>query len=105
MDNVQLMMLGAIIMACFCAALFFLRFWKTTRDRFFLFFSAAFFIEGINRILQGIMRSRDEQDPIIYFIRLVAFLIILYAIIDKNLVRKNTLSKGTGTPPLPLQDR
>lgn len=82
----KLMLLGAIAMACFTACLFFLRFWKTTRDRFFLFFSLAFFIEGVGRILLGIEHT-DEHEPYVYMMRLFGFLVILYAIIDKNWLR------------------
>ncbi|MBN8530751.1 MAG: hypothetical protein J0L97_02665 [Alphaproteobacteria bacterium] len=77
------MLLGAVAMACFTASLFFLRFWKTTRDRFFLFFAISFSVEGINRIILGLFYS-DEQEPRIYLLRLVAFLLILFAIVDKN---------------------
>lgn len=88
----NLIILGAVAMACICASLFFLRFWKTTHDRFFLFFSAAFCIEGVNRVLQGMLPSQDELEPLVYLVRLFAFLIILYAIIDKNWLRKSDKS-------------
>jgi hypothetical protein len=83
----NLMLIGAIAMACFTSSLFFLRFWSRTQDRFFLFFAASFFLEGLNRILLGIGGYSDEQEPYIYLIRLVAFLIIIFAIWDKNRVR------------------
>lgn len=80
-----LMFIGAIAMSCFIASLFFLRFWKKTQDRFFLFFSLSFMIEGINRIVAGLLFDvTDEYQPFIYLMRLVAFLIILIAILDKN---------------------
>ena len=37
---------GAIVMACAVIGLHFLRFWKSTRDRFFLYFALSFFIQG-----------------------------------------------------------
>ena len=73
---------GALGMASLVAALFFLRFWRTTRDRFFLFFSLAFFIEGVNRLLIG--ASVSEDAPTHYIPRLVAYGLILWAILDKN---------------------
>jgi uncharacterized membrane protein HdeD (DUF308 family) len=78
------MLLGAIAMACFTASLFFLRFWKTTHDRFFLFFAFSFIVEGINRVLFGFLHFSSEQEPLFYLLRLFSFLIILYAIIEKN---------------------
>ena len=85
----NLMLIGAITMACFTASLFFLRFWRTTRDRFFLFFAISFAMEGCARILVGLTLDSSEQQPLFYLIRLVAFLIILYAIIDKNLGKRS----------------
>lgn len=79
----KIMLLGAIAMSCFVAGLFFLRFWKSTKDRFFLFFAIAFWMEGINRIALA-LTATPENAPIIYLIRLMAFMLILFAIIDKN---------------------
>lgn len=77
-------LLGAIIMASFTIGLFFLRFWKTTRDRFFLFFAVAFVLEGLNRILLVWSQNSTENEPIIYMVRFLSFVLILIAIIDKN---------------------
>ncbi len=76
---------GAIIMACLVAGLFFLRFWRKTHDRLFLFFAMAFWILGANRIaLIFIDEGSEDTHILIYVIRLIAFSLILYAIIDKN---------------------
>lgn len=78
---------GAVSMGLFVAGLFFLRFWKSSRDRFFLFFAISFWIEAVNRALityASTEYSHPEQIPILYIIRLVAFGLILYAIYDKN---------------------
>jgi hypothetical protein len=80
----NLMLLGAIAMASLTIGLFFLRFWKVTGDRFFLFFATSFFIEGINRIILGLVNYSTETEPYIYFVRFLSFVIILIAIIDKN---------------------
>jgi len=77
-------LLGAIIMASFTIGLFFLRFWKTTNDRFFLFFAVAFSLEGLNRILLAMSQNSTENEPIIYLVRFLSFVLILIAIIDKN---------------------
>lgn len=75
---------GAIVMASLTIALFFLRFWKSTHDRFFLFFATSFALEAINRILIQITIHQDEQQPLFYLIRLVAYGLILVAILQKN---------------------
>ena len=39
-------LLGAIAMASITIGVFFLRFWKDTENRFFLFFAISFLLEG-----------------------------------------------------------
>ena len=78
------LLLGAIAMGSIVIGLFFLRFWKNTGDRFFLFFATAFGLEGVNRALLGLFERSDEYEPIIYLIRLLSFVLILIAIVDKN---------------------
>jgi len=75
---------GAIGMASLIAALFFLRFWKTTRDRFFLYFAVSFLIQGVNRffLAQGVNAMDDT--PIGYFFRLLAYMLIVIAVVEKN---------------------
>ena len=78
------MMIGAIAAASFAAGLFFFRFWRTTRDRFFLLFALSFWIEGVNRVVLHESVGLNEDAPVYYLIRLVAYGLILAAIIDKN---------------------
>jgi uncharacterized membrane protein len=66
------------------AGLFFLRFWRDTSDRLFLYFAGAFGLLGAQRIIAIVAMEWTENVLWIYGIRLVAFLLILYAIIDKN---------------------
>ena len=85
----QDLLLGAIAMASFVAGLFFLRFWKSTKDRFFLFFAIAFGIEAVNRVLLAVVNF-SEDVPFLYLIRLIAFGLILFAIVDKNHLQKDS---------------
>lgn len=87
------LLLGAISMASLVAALFFMRFWRNTGDRFFLFFAAAFGLEGVNRVLLGLSLGSDEHQPIYYLIRLISYVLILVAIVDKNRVRPSDASQ------------
>jgi hypothetical protein len=77
---------GAIGMALLVAALFFLRFWRSTGDRFFLFFAASFFIEGGNRLVLYPAPEDMDHFPgvVFYLLRFSAYLLILWAIVDKN---------------------
>jgi hypothetical protein len=87
---VNAMLLGAVAMASLVAGLFFLRFWRDTRDRFFLLFALAFGLDAVNRAILGTIAFSEEQEPFFYLIRLVTFGLILGAIIDKN---RNSKSK------------
>jgi uncharacterized membrane protein HdeD (DUF308 family) len=80
----DLFLLGAIAMASLTVGLFFLRFWKDTRDRLFLFFAASFLLEGLNRAVLGLSADPNEGRPLIYFVRFLSYLLILIAIVSKN---------------------
>lgn len=79
-------LIGAIAMASLVVGLFFLRFWKSTRDRFFLYFALSFFIEGFNRILlaPASLPADGVQHYVYYALRLVAYGLILIAVWGKN---------------------
>lgn len=76
---------GLILMGNLGVALFFLRFWRKTRDALFGYFSIAFLFLGLERAVIFILRPPDESAPPVYLIRLVAFLLIISAIIRKNI--------------------
>ena len=79
----EAILVGAIAAMSLVAALFFLRYWKSTRDRFFLFFALSFFIEAANRVALYETEGLREDAPGYYLVRLVAYGLILAAIIDK----------------------
>jgi hypothetical protein len=84
MNNLEAFTMGAIAMASWVAGLFFLRFWRETRDRLFAVFAAAFWLLGATRI--GLVLSSVHSETLTqwYWIRLAAFILILLAIADKN---------------------
>jgi hypothetical protein len=75
---------GAIAMGFAIAALFFLRFWKETRDRLFAFFALALLIMAVNRIGLVLLAGQPSHGDNLYWVRFVAFALILVAILDKN---------------------
>jgi hypothetical protein len=77
-------LLGIIVTASLTASAFFFKFWRQTRDKLFLGFSAAFAIEGANRIAFLFVPHPDEGNPTIYTVRLFSYLLILAAIVNKN---------------------
>jgi hypothetical protein len=66
------------------AALFFLRFWRETKDRLFAFFAAAFALLTLQRALIVVLTGMTEYTSWIYGLRLLAYVLILIAIYDKN---------------------
>lgn len=75
---------GAASLGFALCALFFLRFWRDTRDSLFLSFSAAFLLLGVGQTILAISGIPDEQRPWVYVLRLCAFLLLLAAILQKN---------------------
>ena len=75
---------GAVAMSSFVAALFFLRFWVQTRDRFFLLFAIGFGLDAAARFALGLAHPSNETEPLFYVSRLVTFGLILVAIVEKN---------------------
>lgn len=78
------MLLGAIVTASMVATLFFLRFWRSTGDRFFLFFALSFFMDALSRIFLVQSAHANDDAPAYYLIRLLAYALIVFAILDKN---------------------
>jgi hypothetical protein len=76
---------GVLAMASAVASLLFLRYGKLTRDRLFLYFSAAFLAMTLNWIGLAAIEPNNEHRHLAYFLRLIAFVLILIGIVDKNL--------------------
>lgn len=75
---------GAVTFGFLIAGVFFLRFWKRTRDPLFLAFALAFWLLGFGQALLALSNIPVEERSWIYLIRLAAFALILVAIIRKN---------------------
>jgi hypothetical protein len=88
---------GAFMMGLAIAGLFFLQFWKTTRDKIFLFFSIGFWLMAIERIPLVFFHPAKEHESYVYLIRLLAFLLIIYAIVVKNRESSTKGSRGEAT--------
>jgi len=77
-------LLGVVDVASISSGIFFLKFWKRTRDFLFLAFAIAFITEGLSRITVLLLEKPNEGNPWIYLVRLFASLFILAAILKKN---------------------
>ena len=76
---------GAVTLGYALASVFFLRFWRKTADRLFLAFGAAFVLLALNQVLAAVLEFGDERTPYVFGLRVLGFLLIVWAIVDKNL--------------------
>jgi uncharacterized membrane protein HdeD (DUF308 family) len=77
-------LIGVIATTSLAAGVYFLRFWRDSRDPLFLSFAIAFIIEGLNRSARLFFARPSEASPWVFVVRAFAFLIILAGIINKN---------------------
>lgn len=75
---------GAVTFGFLAAGLFFLRFWRRTRDGLFLAFAWSFWLLGLGQALLALADVPLEERSWIYLVRLAAFALILFAIVRKN---------------------
>jgi hypothetical protein len=78
---------GATMLSSFAVAAFFLRYWRDTGDRLFAVFSAAFGLFGANRVLLHLLDESSEVRTWAYAVRAATFLMLIAAVIDKNVAR------------------
>ena len=84
MTTLAALIAGALAAGYAVAGLFFAKFWSRTRDRLFAMFALAFWMLALQRIAIIQSDSWLEDTTWLYVLRLMAFLLILVAIIDKN---------------------
>ena len=75
---------GAVSMGFLVCGLFFLRFWRRTADELFLAFAVAFALLSVGQALLALTGIPVEERSWLYLFRLVAFLLIILAILRKN---------------------
>jgi hypothetical protein len=84
MAGVVPFMNGAIAMGFAIAGLYFLRFWRQTQERLFVFFAAAFWVLAAERIGLLYVGPDEAARATVYIARLVGFSLIIIGIVDKN---------------------
>jgi hypothetical protein len=85
METLVVFLAGAITLGHLVAGVFFLRFWRKTADRLFMAFGAAFVLLALNQLIATFLEAGDEQTAYAYVLRVLGFVLILWAIVDKNL--------------------
>jgi len=85
---------GAIAALYVVAGLFFLRFWRRTRDALFVNFALAFWLFAAQAVMSiaGVLR---EEQSWLYLLRLLAFALIIVAIVRKNLEGRRPAGSGS----------
>ena len=72
---------GLLTMGYLVAALYFLRFWKRSGERLFVFFALAFALLATQRM--GLILLTFDSTWL-YALRLLAFVLLLVGILEKN---------------------
>jgi hypothetical protein len=86
--NVIVFLQGATAASATAVGVLFFRFWRSSGDRLFAGFAAAFWMLALSWTLLGVFSPTEEARPYVYGLRLVAFLCIIMAIVDKNRSRR-----------------
>jgi hypothetical protein len=76
---------GAITLASATIGLFFLRYWRSSGDRLFVMFSAAFWLLSLHWLLSSVLPQLETHAHVLRF---AAFVLIALAVLDKNRIRK-----------------
>ena len=89
MEQVLDFLQGAITAGYLVCSVFFLRFWSRTAERLFLAFSLAFLFLALDQAFAWYLEAGDERTAYVYSLRVAGFVLILAAIVDKNLPKKS----------------
>jgi hypothetical protein len=87
MESLLDFLAGAVTLGYLVASGFFVRFWRKTGERLFLAFGIAFACLALNQAAATYLEAGDERTVYAYALRVVGFILILAAIVDKNLAR------------------
>lgn len=85
MTSLNAFLSGAITAGFVVASVFFLSFWRRTRDSLFAAFGAAFLLLAANQALITLAGIPEEHRSWVYLLRLAAFALLIIAIIRKNI--------------------
>jgi hypothetical protein len=85
--NLDYFLLGFIAACSLVAGLFFLHFYRSTRDPLFLAFLIFFVVQGCTNAATLELQQPNIGTPMIFLIRLLSVLVVLAAILWKNLAK------------------
>jgi peptidoglycan/LPS O-acetylase OafA/YrhL len=81
---------GMVTMGFLIAGLFFLRFWRRTKDRLFIVFALAFWLLALNQAFLGFAGDTDPNESWEFLPSLGAFGLLILAILIKNFTGSET---------------
>ena len=86
MSQTSLAFIGGLLSGGYAVAgVFFLSFWRRTHDSLFAVFAVAFWLMALNQALPVLLGIPREEQGGNYQVRLAAFILIIAAILRKNL--------------------
>jgi len=85
--NVDFFLLGFIAACSLIAGLYFLRFYRSTRDPLFLAFLVFFVAQGCTNAVVLELSHPNLGTPMIFLVRLLSVLVVLVAILWKNVAK------------------
>jgi hypothetical protein len=88
MDVLTSFLAGAATLGYAIASVFFVRFWRRTSDRLFIAFAVAFALLALNQAVVTFLEAGDERTVYAYGLRVLGFVLILAAIVDKNVASR-----------------
>ena len=92
MSNTGIFIAGMATMGFIFAGLFFFRFWRRTKDELFAAFGIAFWLLALNQAFITLSGIPREELSWVYILRVAAFLLIIAAILRKNLPGRGSKS-------------
>ena len=77
-------MWGVLATSCLVVAMFFLHYWRDSRERLFMFFSAAFALMAVQWTASALSGTDEKHHAYLLILRILAFLCIIAGIMDRN---------------------
>jgi hypothetical protein len=84
------MLTGALMFSYVVAGAHFLRFWRRTGDRLFVHFASAFWLFALDQLVASIPQVVAQTNGYGYLLRVLGFVLIIVAIVDKNVAPSRT---------------
>lgn len=84
MHTLSTFLSGAVTLGYVVAALLMLKAWRRTKDTLFGCFGAAFGLLALNQLFDSFAAVPDEDKSWFFLLRLAAFVMLIIAIVAKN---------------------